>query len=112
MKPTVNAWPAFTATSDFHPEMDQTMPLAVQLALNLVEKGERVFLKTDAHTSEILTEASVVPYDKCERGGILFTTFRLHSPGSFTLRYDNVDDEADLAKIGDQWTLVPVKAFR
>lgn len=110
MKP-LNAWPAPPDIPDFLPEMDQTMPLAVQLALGLMAKGERVLLKSDAHTAEPLSAATVVPHSDYPKGAILFNTFRLHNPGSLSLNYEDVDAEADLAKIGRDWTLIPIKRY-
>lgn len=117
MKPSLNAWPANPNIPDFLPEMDQTMPLAVQLALNLMTKGERVYIKVVPHNAELLTAASVlaaasvVPAADNPRGSILFNTFRLNSPGNFAFNYEQVEAEADLVKIGGCWTLIPLKEY-
>lgn len=87
-------------------------PLAVQLALNLKEKGTLVYFKPDAHTVSPLDAATVVPHAMYENGAILFNYRTGQGTHSYSLDYDEVDREADLVKLGERWTLIPTRQER
>lgn len=89
-----------------------SLPLAVELALNLIKKGTPVYFKCDSHTASPLDAATAVPHSMYENGAILFNYRTGQGSHSYSLDYDEVEREADLVQLGEHWTLIPTKRER